>query len=168
MALILVRSRLLPALLTLAFLLGPRAMRAQVVRRPDIPTTPPGQPSVERDWKDEHRARVLGTVLPGLGHVYAEEYSYGYSLFGLSVTGLFGGALVALVAPESENPSSAYAVSAGLGALGVGAWVWSAIDAPRAARRTNAKRITHRGTAFTPLIESAPGGGTRVGVSVTL
>lgn len=149
----------------LTFAALPSASSAQGVRGPDIPVRPPGQPSVTTGWKDEHRARVLGTLVPGLGHVYAEEYSNGRDLFTVSVVGIGVGGVLLLIAPESDNQTSTLAIGGALAALGVGAWVWSAIDAPRAARRTNAKRILHRSAGLTPYVGSAPGGALVLGVS---
>jgi hypothetical protein len=145
-----------------------RPATAQVLRGPDVPVARPGQPSVMTGWKDEHRARVLGTLVPGLGHVYAEEFSHGRDVFALSVTGLLGATLAALLAPEAENKASNTAFGVGFAAIGIGAWVWSAVDAPRAARRTNAKRILHRGVGVSPWVGTAPGGALVLGVSRSL
>ena len=152
----------------LTFAALPSGARGQGVRGPDVPQRPPGQPSMTTGWKDEHRARVLGTLVPGLGHVYAEEYSNGRDLFAVSVTGIAVGGVLMLIAPDADNRASTYAIGGGLAILGVGAWVWSAIDAPHAARRTNAKRILHRGSALAPFMRSAPGGATKVGVSLAI
>ena len=146
---------------------GPASAGAQGVRGPDYPVRRPGQPSITTGWKDEHRARVLGTIVPGLGHVYAEEFAYGRGIFTLATIGIVGGTVGVLIAPQAQNRASTYTIAAGFGALGIGAWVWSAIDAPRAARRTNARRILHRGSSLAPVIGPAPGGSLVTGLSLT-
>lgn len=160
------RPTRLAAALALALL--PATIGAQGVRGPDVPVRPPGQPSITTGWKDEHRARVLGTLVPGLGHVYAEEFTYGRDLFTLSTIGLAGAAIAMIIAPESANRSSTYAIAAGCGALGVGAWAWSAYDAPRAARRTNARRILRHDASFAPFLQRSPAGPVLAGLSLGL
>ena len=163
------RARVVGTIATmLAVAALPSASPAQGVRGPDLPSTPPGRPSVTTGWKDEHRARVLGTLVPGLGHVYAEEYSNGRDLFGVAVAGIGVGGVLLLIAPESDDRAKTYAIGGALGLLGVGAWVWSAIDAPRAARRTNAKRILHRSAGLSPYVGSAPSGALVLGLSYPL
>src|SRR3954470_3676783 len=142
-----------------------RPASAQVVRGPDVPVARPGQPSVMTGWKDEHRARVLGTLVPGLGHAYAEEFNNGRDVFVVSMSGLLGATVAALLAPEAQNKASNAAFGIGFAALGIGGWVWSAYDAPRAARRTNAKRILHRSVGVAPWVGAAPSGALVLGVS---
>jgi hypothetical protein len=59
--------------------------------------------------------------------------------------------------------------AAGLLLVGAGAgmWIYSAIDAPRAARRANERRRASR-TEVKPLVEPPPGGTRGVNLGVTI
>src|SRR5215208_6860703 len=45
-------------------------------------------------YRDPHRARVLGTLLPGAGHFYAGEYLRGYGTWVYTVVGITAGPVI--------------------------------------------------------------------------
>ena len=131
--------------------------------------------------KGSHRnprvAGVLGTLVPGAGHIYAGEYLNGFMNYELTVMSIGGGVLVFMVGectfsflsaskcdPGPEWPRQI----AGLALVGVGVWRWiaSAQDAPRAAERANARHRA-RSRVAKPIIApfSGPENTSRVGVS---
>ena len=103
--------------------------------------------------KDPSTARVIG-IIPGAGHMYAGEVGRGFLYLGGTLVIISVGALTATIdcledvnwlgGDQPRCRSATLTVS--LIAAG-GLWVWSIVDAGRAARRTNAKR-----TARTSLI----------------
>jgi hypothetical protein len=99
--------------------------------------------------KSPTTARLVG-ILPGAGHMYAGEVGRGFLYLGGTLGILLAGALVGVTDCLEEGISSVFApdqpdcgvppaVTVSLIAAG-GLWVWSIVDAGRAARRTNAKR----------------------------
>lgn len=86
-------------------------------------------------------ARLIG-IVPGAGHMYAEEVGAGLLYFvgtlGVFVTGSF----ITLSAAFSDQNNQDAAAAAGWATIiaTAGLWTWSIVDAGRAARRTNAKR----------------------------
>ena len=89
-------------------------------------------------------ARLIG-IIPGAGHMYAGEVGPGFLYLGGTLSLLLAGALsgaseclVEVFSFETEcgqtAPETVTLIAAG------GLWVWSIVDAGRAARRTNAKR----------------------------
>ena len=113
--------------------------------------------------RDPKVAAVLGTIVPGAGHVYSTEYLRGLGIFAGAGSLIGWGTLAYEIdrctfaflndAPCDPGPQWPHrTVGALLIAGGIGAWVVSAIDAPRAARRANA-RHGFRTAQWTPLIE---------------
>ena len=99
-------------------------------------------------YRDPHTAQILGSFIPGAGHLYAGEKLRGLGLGGAAVIGIASG-IVFLESREchlvsfgvescDQEPSSVNRIN-GITQLGVGiaAWVFGAIDAPRAAQRAN-------------------------------
>jgi hypothetical protein len=132
----------------------------------------------ERPYRNPHRALVLGTLIPGAGHIYAGEYVTGILTYEATVGAIGGGTLVFLFdkciftflssstcKPGPEWPHQLLGVTI----VGMGIWKWisSARDAPSAAERANTR---HRGqtSALTPYIApfSGPADATDVGVSI--
>lgn len=135
-------------------------------------------PRPERPYRNPHRALVLGTLIPGAGHIYAGEYVTGILTYEATVTAIGGGTLVFLVdkctfaflststcKPGPQWPHQLLGVT--MVGLGIWKWISSARDAPSAAERANAR---HRGqtSALTPYIAPVPGAAdaTDVGVSI--
>jgi hypothetical protein len=127
-------------------------------------------------YRDPHRALILGSVIPGAGHIYAGEYWKGIGNYvgTVSVIGMGGIVFVldncGLAFFSDCKPRSHFANRILGGAViggGILAWISSARDAPRAAERANIKRRC-RAVAVKPIIEAPVGshGDWRVGVAV--
>jgi hypothetical protein len=121
---------------------------------------------------------VLGTLIPGAGHIYAGEYLRGFLMYEETIGAIGGGTTIFLVnnctftvgfsttcKPGPEWPHQVL----GVAVVGIGIWEWisSARDAPRAAERANA-RHGMGARIITPIIEllSGPANTSQVGVSV--
>jgi hypothetical protein len=115
-------------------------------------------------YRDPHRAKVLGTILPGTGHIYAGEYLRGYGTWVVTITGIGIGpvvyyldacSLAFLSLSECRNPGPQWPHRLlGVLMVGSGVWTWisSARDAPHAAERANAKHQT-KTLKLAPFIE---------------
>jgi TM2 domain-containing membrane protein YozV len=129
-------------------------------------------------YRNPHRALVLGSLIPGAGHIYAGEYLRGFLTYEATVGAIGAGTLVFLVdkctftflstttcKPGAQWPHQVL----GIAVVGLGVWEWisSARDAPRAAERANARHDA-RSSAVTPFVApfSGPGNASQIGVSV--
>lgn len=120
--------------------------------------------STSKDYKDPKTAMVWGYFLPGAGHLYAGESGRGLLVMGTSVGALIGGIAMTLGSGDDSALSAAedsfldqdfgaggttssgnlveetdlvpLYVGTGVFALG---WIYSLVDAPKAAERTNQK-----------------------------
>lgn len=122
-------------------------------------------------------AAILGVLVPGAGHVYSTEYVRGVGIF-YGTGALVGiGTFVyvidrctfAFLNPEPCDPGPQWphrTLGTVLIAGGIGAWVVSAIDAPRAARRANA-RHGFRSAQWSPVVEPRHVGGVGFGLAAT-
>jgi hypothetical protein len=128
-------------------------------------------------YRNPHRALVLGSLIPGAGHIYAGEYLKGFLTYEATVGALGAGTLVFLIdkctftfgTPTCKpGPQWPHQVL-GIAVVGIGIWEWisSARDAPRAAERANA-RHDRRSSAVTPFVApfSGPANASQVGLSV--
>ena len=99
-------------------------------------------------YRDPHTAQILGSFLPGAGHFYAGEKLRGLGLGGAAVIGIASGIvflenrechLVSFGVESCDQQVSSLNRINGITQIGVGvaAWVFGAIDAPRAAQRAN-------------------------------
>jgi hypothetical protein len=134
--------------------------------------------SKESPYRSPHRALVLGSLIPGAGHIYAGEYVRGFLRYEATVGSLGLGTLLFIydrcmltflnAEPCESGPAWPHQL-AGIAVVGVGIWSWisSARDAPRAAERAN-ERHRLRSRTVTPIIDpfAGPEGGAKVGVSV--
>jgi hypothetical protein len=114
-------------------------------------------------YRNPHTARVLGTFIPGAGHIYAGETWRGLGLSVVALTGVVGGivsynekvcSIILIGNDECAPPSAkthAIAVTQIIG--GVAAWAISAFDAPHAAERQN-ERLRRRRLSVTPLLRT--------------
>ena len=156
----------------IALLLGSR-MGAQETGTPDSISS-----RAEKPYRSPHRALVLGSLIPGAGHIYAGEYLKGFGTYEFTVMSIGMGTLVFIYDRCMLSFLSATTCKSGpawphqtlgiaLGGLGIWKWISSARDAPHAAERANA-RHNPRSRAVTPLIApfSGPANASQVGVSV--
>lgn len=158
---------------TVLLLASPLSAQDAGVGAPDSSTSAP-----VAYYRNPHRALVLGTLIPGAGHIYAGEYLRGFLAYEATVGGIGGGILIFLLnnctftflstttcKPGPEWPHQVL----GIGVVGMGIWEWisSARDAPRAAERVNARHPT-RSSIVTPIIDPLSGAAntSRIGVSV--
>lgn len=124
-------------------------------------------------YRDPVVARVLGSVIPGAGHVYSGEYwngiRYYYGTVGLLGTGAFVYVLdeCTFDTPCVSAPAWPHQVAGiAIMAVGVAFWVRSAIDAGHAAERAN-ERHALDGASLSPFIAPGAGNtGANVGLSV--
>ncbi len=115
-------------------------------------------------YRDPHRARILGTIIPGAGHFYAGEYLKGYLAFVATGGGLTMGPLIfamdrctfALFSACHPGPKWPYEVLGAYMVVGaVWTWVSTARDAPHAAERAN---LRHRAktAGLAPFFQPSP------------
>jgi hypothetical protein len=103
--------------------------------------------------KDPALAGLLGVLHPGLGHYYAGDWATGRRVQSGALSAITAGLALGVVAAvdglclgrcDSDLPTWAehalIGAGAGLVAVGFGVWGYGAVNAPRAARRTNAAR----------------------------
>jgi hypothetical protein len=134
--------------------------------------------TVVRPYRNPHRARILGALIPGAGHIYSGEYLRGFTAYEGTVGGIGGGILVFMINkctfsflsasscdPGPEWPHRALGVA--IAGMGVWAWISSARDAPHAAERAN-ERHAARASAIAPYIApfSGDGNASEIGVSL--
>jgi hypothetical protein len=136
-------------------------------------------PTATHLYRNPRRALILGSLIPGAGHIYSGEYFKGVSNYVGTIFTIGGGALVyvlddcafALSALFSTCKPGPQWPSHILGAvlIGTGVWTWisSARDAPRAAERANVRHSRKAG-AVKPIIDAPVGsrGDWRVGVAI--
>ena len=128
-------------------------------------------------WRNPKTAAVLGVVVPGLGHVYSTEYLKGLGIY-TATGGLIGfGTLVyeidrctfVLFSPEPCDPGPQWphrTLGTAMIAAGLAGWIVSAVDAPRAARRANA-RHGFRAAQWSPLLEPRLAGKPALGLGLS-
>ena len=128
--------------------------------------------------KSPSAARVIG-IIPGAGHMYAGEVGRGFLYLGGTVSLVFVAALAGMadcldnIAFFSEQTSCGRSTAETVSLVAAGGlWVWSIVDAGRAARRTNAKRAASASLILEPTrIPVARGDdhtGVRLGLRITL
>jgi hypothetical protein len=131
-------------------------------------------------YRSPHRALLLGTLIPGAGHIYAGEYLTGILTYEATLGAIGGGALVYVVdnctfsfsflSTSTCKPGRAWPHQLlGVTMVGLGIWKWisSARDAPSAAERANARHGEQR-SSIAPYIApfSGPADATDLGVSI--
>lgn len=114
-------------------------------------------------YRDPKRALILGSVIPGAGHIYSGEYWQGFLHYEGTVGGIGGGVMVFYFdrcvfqlfspAPCKSGPRWPYGVL-GVALVGMGIWEWisSARDASHAAERAN-DRHRRKTSAPAPIIQ---------------
>jgi hypothetical protein len=159
----LVRHRCTALLVVALACVAPR-VQAQV----SIPRAP-ARTAAPSSEKSPTLARVIG-IVPGAGHVYAGEPEMGLIWF----TGTLGVAIVGGSVSDaqcSEDPyTDEYCSSTTLDIITAvavaGVWGWSIVDAGRAARRTNARRVRLTGVVFDRTSQPGFPSTTRIGLQV--
>ena len=127
-------------------------------------------------YRDPHKARILGSVFPGAGHIYAGEYLRGYGYYLATVSGVGLGAMTfvldrctfSFLSAESCDPGPQWPHQAlGIAMVGAAVWTWvsSARDAAHAAERANAHHNAEN-QRLKPILE--PGNSTSGGVNAGL
>ena len=129
-------------------------------------------------YRDPHRALVLGSLIPGAGHIYAGEYFKGVIAYEATVMSIGMGAMVFIMdkcmlsflsTTKCESGAAWPHQLLGVAIVGAGIWEWvtTARDAPRAAERANGRHAAQSRTV-TPFIDpfSESGSGPRIGVSL--
>lgn len=128
-------------------------------------------------YRDPVSARVLGSILPGAGHVYAGEYWNGIRYYYGTVSMLGAGAMVYIIdkctftflddKPCKSPPAWRHqAAGVAIMAVGVGVWVHSAIDAGHAAERANERHPRKRAAVSPFIAPRAEREGANVGLAV--
>ena len=128
-------------------------------------------------YRDPHTAQLLGSFIPGAGHLYAGEKLRGLGIGGVALFGVAAGIVLlnerechlVTFGVESCDPGALTANRVnGITELvgGVAAWVLSAVDAPRAAVRENERRS--RRVAITPYLRDDVVRQPALGVAVTV
>ena len=114
-------------------------------------------------YRNPKRALILGSVIPGAGHIYSGEYWHGFLNYEATVGGIGLGVMTFIwdrcmfsflsTTPCRSGPQWPHQ-TLGVALVGLGIWEWiaSARDAPHAAERANAKHLHRRSTA-TPIIQ---------------
>ncbi len=113
-------------------------------------------------YRSPQKARVLGSLFPGAGHIYAGEYARGYLIYLSTVAGIGGGMMIYIMddctfswlSAERCNPGPQWPHQVlGIAAIGAGLWGWiaGARDAPRAAERAN--ECHRRKASVSPILQ---------------
>jgi len=130
-----------------------------------------------RPYRNSREALILGSLLPGAGHIYAGEYWHGVLNYEMTVMSIGMGVMTFLVnkctfdlfdpncKPGPEWPHQVLGVA--VVGLGFRQWILSARDAPRAAERAN-ERHRRKMAEARPIIGPTNGsrGGWRAGVEI--
>ena len=133
--------------------------------------------SETRPYRNPRKALILGSLLPGAGHIYAGEYWHGVLNYEMTVMSIGMGVMTFLVnkctfdlfdpscKPGPEWPHQVLGVA--VVGLGFRQWILSARDAPRAAERAN-ERHRRKMAEARPIIGPASGsrGGWHAGVEI--
>lgn len=128
-------------------------------------------------YRNPHRARVLGSFIPGAGHIYAGEYLRGYLTWVVTIGGIGMGPVIfqmnrctfALFNPSCKpGPQWPYQLEGSILVVG-GIWTWiaSARDASHAAERANLRHSSRKPT-LTPVVEPSRTGTGQWNAGVTI
>jgi hypothetical protein len=128
-------------------------------------------------YRDPRTAQTLGIFIPGAGHIYAGEKLRGFGLGGAAVVGIASGIvflehrdcrLVTIGVESCDSEATTVNRINGITqlAVGVAAWVFAAIDAPRAAERANAQ--AQRRVSLVPVLRRGVVRQAALGLAVTV
>lgn len=119
-------------------------------------------PTQDHRYKDPNTALIVGAVLVGGGHFYAGESGTGAILLGTAV----GAPLLGAAATVNSLQMGPFYLGV---AASLGAWIYSIVDAPKAARRTNTKNGLVKKIQISPnLLTTKTTGETGYGVSMKI
>jgi hypothetical protein len=129
-------------------------------------------------YRDPHRALILGSLIPGAGHIYAGEYWHGVLHYEGTIMTIGAGVMAFLIdkctftflSTTSCDPGPQWPHQVlGVTVVGLGFWEWisSARDAAHAAERAN-ERHRRKMAQARPIIvvPSASHGDWRAGVAI--
>jgi hypothetical protein len=130
-----------------------------------------------RPYRSPRKALILGSLIPGAGHIYAGEYWHGIVNYETTVMTIGMGAMTFIVDkctfdlfnpdchPGPQWPHQVLGVA--VVGLGFRQWILSARDASRAAERANERHRRSMARAK-PIIGPAPGshGGWNAGIEI--
>jgi hypothetical protein len=155
------------------------ACTSPLVAQDSTITTPDSTlPRATSLYRDPHRALILGSIIPGAGHIYAGEYWHGILNYEGTVGTIGVGVMTFLVdkcmlsflstTRCNSGPQWPHQVL-GVTVVGLGVWGWisSARDAARAAERAN-ERHRRKMAQAKPIISIPAGthGDWRAGVAI--
>jgi hypothetical protein len=120
-----------------------------------------------RPYRNPREALILGSLIPGAGHIYAGEYWHGVLHYELTVMSIGAGVLTFMIdrctfsffsATECDPGPQWPHQALGVAEVGYGIWQWvsSARDASRAAERAN-ERHRRKMAQVKPIIGPAAG-----------
>ena len=158
-----------------AMLLSVAAAASAVAQDSTRAVAPPD--SLAPWYRDPRAAQTLGSFIPGAGHIYAGETLRGLGLGAVALVGIASGISflgrhdchALSFGVESCNPAvSSNNTFNGITQIGAGvaAWVLGAIDAPRAAQRTNEQ--ARRRVSVAPFLHEDVVRQPALGVAVTV
>jgi hypothetical protein len=130
----------------------------------------------EKPFRNPHKAVVIGSLIPGAGHIYAGEYWKGVLTYEATVSAIGMGVMTYTIDKCTFDWSSSCKSGpawphqlVGIVAVGAGIWTWAstARDAGRAAQRAN-ERHRRRFESVVPVARpfSGPAHTTQIGVSM--
>jgi hypothetical protein len=142
------------------------------------PMTDSVKPPESHPYRNPRRALILGSLIPGAGHIYAGEYWHGVVNYEGTVATIGMGIMTFIVnkctfsflSASDCNPGPEWphqALGVGLVGLGLRQWILSARDAARAAERANERHRRNMAQAR-PIIGPAggPHGGWHAGIEI--
>ena len=155
------------------------ACSSPLVAQDSTITTPDSTlPRATSLYRDPHRALILGSLIPGAGHIYAGEYWHGILHYEGTVLTIGAGVMTFLMdnctftflSTTSCDPGPQWPNQAlGVIVVGFGVWGWisSARDAVRAAERAN-ERHRRKMAQAKPIVAVPAGshGNWRAGVAI--
>jgi hypothetical protein len=141
-------------------------------------TPDPARTPETRPYRNPREALILGSLIPGAGHIYAGEYWHGVVHYERTVMTIGMGAMTFLIdkctfsflSAADCNPGPQWphqVLGVALVGLGFREWILSARDASRAAERAN-ERHRRKMAQAKPIIGPAGGshGGWHAGVEI--
>jgi hypothetical protein len=156
-----------------AVLAGSLLFVTTAAAQPSSPSAATQADTTVPELKSPTTARLLG-IIPGAGHMYAGEVGRGFLYLGgtlgiLLVGGLVGATDCFTDELFSNQPDCGRTTAETVSLIAAGGlWVWSIVDAGRAARRTNAKRAATVSLLIEPTRIPATFGGDRTAVRLGL